>query len=186
MSRIGKLPIQIPTGVTISIDKSNVVTVKGPKGVLTRKVDPDISIAVENGEIQVTRPTEQKRHKALHGLYRSLINNMVTGVSTGYVRELEVVGVGYKAESKGKSLLELSLGFSHPIVMTLPPEVSVEAETKRGQAPTIKLESFDKELIGQVAAKIRGLRPPEPYKGKGVRFKNEQVRRKAGKSGGKK
>ncbi|MDP5171674.1 MAG: 50S ribosomal protein L6 [Bacteroidia bacterium] len=186
MSRIGKLPINVPAGVSITIDKSNVVTVKGPKGELTRKIDADINVAVEDGQLNVTRPTEQKRHKALHGLYRSLINNMVVGVSDGYVKEMEVVGVGYKAEAKGNNTLELSLGFSHPIVMVLPPEVVVEAETKRGQAPSIKLQSHDKELIGQVAAKIRGLRPPEPYKGKGIRFKGELVRRKAGKSGGKK
>lgn len=185
MSRIGKLPISVPAGVTVSVDKSNVVTVKGPKGELTQKVDADISVGIEDGTISVTRSTEQKRHKALHGLYRTLVNNMIVGVSQGYVKEMEVVGVGYKADSKGKNVLELSLGFSHPVVMVLPPEVSVEAETKRGAAPIIKLESHDKELIGQVAAKIRSLRPPEPYKGKGIRFKGEQIRRKAGKAGAK-
>lgn len=185
MSRIGKLPISVPAGVTVSVDKSNVVTVKGPKGQLSRKIDADIKLNVEDGEVTVVRPTDQKRHKALHGLYRSLVSNMVVGVSEGYVKEMEVVGVGYKADARSKNMLELSLGFSHPIVMVLPPEVTVEAETKRGAAPLIKLESHDKELIGQVAAKIRGLRPPEPYKGKGIRFKGEQVRRKAGKSGGK-
>lgn len=185
MSRIGKLPISVPAGVTVSVDKSNVVTVKGPKGELSQKVDADISVGIEDGTISVTRSTEQKRHKALHGLYRTLINNMVVGVSQGYVKEMEVVGVGYKADSKGKNVLELSLGFSHPVVMVLPPEVTVEAETKRGTAPIIKLESHDKELIGQVAAKIRSLRPPEPYKGKGIRFKGEQIRRKAGKAGAK-
>lgn len=185
MSRIGKLPISVPAGVTVSVDKSNVVTVKGPKGELAQKVDADIAVGIEDGTISVTRPTEQKRHKALHGLYRTLISNMVVGVSQGYVKEMEVVGVGYKADSKGKNVLELSLGFSHPVVMVLPPEVTVEAETKRGSAPIIKLESHDKELIGQVAAKIRSLRPPEPYKGKGIRFKGEQIRRKAGKAGAK-
>lgn len=185
MSRIGKLPISVPAGVTVSVDKSNVVTVKGPKGELTQKVDADISVGIEDGTISVTRSTEQKRHKALHGLYRTLVNNMIVGVSQGYVKEMEVVGVGYKADSKGKNVLELSLGFSHPVVMVLPPEVTVEAETKRGAAPIIKLESHDKELIGQVAAKIRSLRPPEPYKGKGIRFKGEQIRRKAGKAGAK-
>lgn len=185
MSRIGKLPISVPAGVTVSVDKSNVVTVKGPKGELAQKVDADIAVGIEDGTISVTRSTEQKRHKALHGLYRTLISNMVVGVSQGYVKEMEVVGVGYKADSKGKNVLELSLGFSHPVVMVLPPEVTVEAETKRGSAPIIKLESHDKELIGQVAAKIRSLRPPEPYKGKGIRFKGEQIRRKAGKAGAK-
>lgn len=185
MSRIGKQPIAIPAGVTVTVDKSNVVTVKGSKGELTQKVDADISVAIEDGQVTVSRPTDQKRHKALHGLYRTLISNMVVGVSEGYVKEMEVVGVGYKADSKGSNTLELSLGFSHPVVVVLPPEVTVEAETKRGAAPLIKLQSHDKELIGQMAAKIRSLRPPEPYKGKGIRFKGEQIRRKAGKSGAK-
>lgn len=186
MSRIGKLPIPVPAGVSLSVDKSNVVTVKGPKGQLSRRLDADIEVAVEGSQILVSRPTDQKRHKALHGLYRTLIANMVTGVSTGFTKEMEVVGVGYKAENKGANVLELSLGYSHPIVMVLPPEVTVETETKRGSAPAIRLASNDKELIGQVAAKIRSLRAPEPYKGKGIRFKGEAVRKKAGKSGGKK
>ncbi len=185
MSRIGKQPIAIPAGVTVTVDKSNVVTVKGSKGELTQNIDADISVTIEDGQIAVTRPTDQKRHKSLHGLYRTLIYNMVIGVSEGYVKEMEVVGVGYKADSKGSNTLELSLGFSHPVVVVLPPEVTVEAETKRGSAPLIKLQSHDKELIGQMAAKIRSLRPPEPYKGKGIRFKGEQIRRKAGKSGAK-
>lgn len=184
MSRIGKLPISIPSGVSIEVDKSNRVKVKGPKGELSQKIDPDIEVKVEGSEIQVSRPTDQKRHKAMHGLYRTLINNMVEGVSKGYEKNMEVVGVGYKAESTGK-VLELSLGFSHPIVMVLPEEISVETESKRGQAPKIKLTSIDKQLLGQVAAKIRSLRPPEPYKGKGIRFAGELIRRKAGKAGGK-
>lgn len=185
MSRIGKLPITIPSGVTIDVDKNNLVTVKGPKGELKQPVDPDMILETEDGSFVVKRPTEQKRHKALHGLYRTLINNMVVGVSEGYTLEMEVVGVGYKAEAKGKNHLELALGFSHPVVMILPPEVTVEAETKRGTNPKIVLTSIDKQLIGQMAAKIRALRPPEPYKGKGIRFKGEQIRRKAGKAGAK-
>lgn len=184
MSRIGKQPIGLPKGVTISVDKSNVVTVKGPKGELTQPVDADIKVEVEDGQITLTRPTEQKRHKAMHGLYRTLVQNMVVGVSEGYKKEMEIHGVGFKAEANGQQL-ELTLGFSHPIVMMLPPEIKASAETKRGEAPRITLESHDKQLLGQVAAKIRGFRPPEPYKGKGVRFKGEQIRRKAGKAGGK-
>jgi len=184
MSRIGKNPISVPAGVTISVDKSNVVTVKGPKGELKQKVDPDMAVKVEDGSIQVSRPTDQKRHRAMHGLYRTLINNMVIGVSQGYEKVMEVHGVGFKAEVKG-SQLELALGFSHPIVMILPPEITASAESKRGEAPVITLKSHDKELIGQVAAKIRSFRPPEPYKGKGIRFRGEQIRRKAGKAGGK-
>ena len=189
MSRIGKLPVPLPAGVTVSTDKSNVVTVKGPKGELKQQVDPDLTVEVKDGEVVVTPPTSeggkvQKRHKAMHGLYRSLISNMVVGVSEGYEKQMEVVGVGYKAESKG-NMLELSLGYSHPIVMILPPEISVETETKRGTPPKITLKGTDKQLIGQIAAKIRELRPPEPYKGKGVRFVGEQIRRKAGKTAGK-
>ncbi|MFK7972720.1 MAG: 50S ribosomal protein L6 [Bacteroidia bacterium] len=185
MSRIGKNPISIPSGVTINVDNSNVVTVKGPKGELKQAIDPDLAVNIEDGTLTVARPSEQKRHKAAHGLYRTLINNMVTGVSEGYEKKMEVVGVGYRAEAKGKSKLELALGFSHPIVMILPAEVEVETENARGQNPIITLRSFDKQLIGQVAAKIRGLRPPEPYKGKGIRFVGEQIRRKAGKAAGK-
>jgi large subunit ribosomal protein L6 len=184
MSRIGKQPITLPAGVTVSVDKSNVVTVKGPKGELKRKVDHDITVEVEGTEVKVSRHTEQKRHKALHGLYRTLVNNMVEGVDKGYEVIMEVHGVGFKAETKG-SMLELSVGFSHPIVMVLPGEIDAMAETKRGEPPMITLKSHDKELLGQIAAKIRSFRPPEPYKGKGIRFRGEQVRRKAGKAGGK-
>lgn len=185
MSRIGNNPISIPSGVTINVDKSNVVTVKGPKGELTQAVNPDLEISIEDGTLTVKRPSEQKRHKAAHGLYRSLIANMVTGVSEGYEKKMQVVGVGYRAEAKGKNRLEMALGFSHPVVMILPPEVEVETENARGQDPLITLRSHDKQLIGQIAAKIRGLRPPEPYKGKGIRFVGENIRRKAGKTAAK-
>ena len=181
MSRIGKLPIQIPEGVTITVAENNNVIVKGPKGELKQKVDPDIQIKIEENTLVVERPTEQKRHKALHGLYRSLINNMVIGVSEGYSIQQELVGVGYKAEAKGQ-LLELSLGYSHDIQLRLPDEVKVEAKTERRSNPVITLTSADKQLIGQVAAKIRSFRPPEPYKGKGIKFVGEQLRKKAGKS----
>jgi large subunit ribosomal protein L6 len=181
MSRIGKLPIKLPSGVSIEVSKDNTVTVKGAKGELQQKVDPDIQIKVEDGIIEVNRPTDQKRHKALHGLYRALLNNMVIGVSQGYIIQQELVGVGYKAESKGQ-ILELSLGFSHDIYIKLPNEVKVEAKTERRSNPVITLTSIDKQLIGQVAAKIRSLRPPEPYKGKGIKYVGEQLRKKAGKS----
>ncbi|MEM9985212.1 MAG: 50S ribosomal protein L6 [Bacteroidota bacterium] len=184
MSRIGKQPISLPKGVTFSVDKSNVVTIKGPKGELTQVVNPDIKVELEDGQVVVNRMTEQKRHKSMHGLYRTLINNMVQGVSEGYKTIMEVHGVGYKADVKGNQL-ELALGFSHPIVMILPPEIAATSETKRGEPPVITLESHDKQLLGQVAAKIRSFRPPEPYKGKGIRFRGEQIRRKAGKAGGK-
>lgn len=174
----------MPAGVSVSVDKSNLVTVKGPKGELTQSMDPDLTVDISEGELNVKRPTEQKRHRAMHGLYRSLLNNMVVGVSEGFVIKLEVVGVGYKADVQG-SQLELSLGYSHPIVLVLPPEIKVETETKRGAPPLITLTGIDKQLIGQVAAKIRSLRPPEPYKGKGIRYQGEQVRRKAGKTAGK-
>ena len=186
MSRIGKNPISLPDGVSVKFDdKSKVVTVKGPKGELTQRVDPDLDIKIEDGSLQVERPTDQKRHRAMHGLYRSLLDNMVVGVSQGYEKKLKVVGVGYRAEAKGKHQLELALGYSHPIVMALPEEIEVETETQRGQPPLITLRSIDKQLIGQVAAKIRGLRPPEPYKGKGVQFVDEVIRRKAGKTASK-
>lgn len=183
MSRIGRSPITIPAGVQISVAENNVITVKGPKGTLTEKFDRDITVEVENGIAEVKRPTDQKRHKALHGLYRSLLNNMLVGVSTGFKRELDVIGVGYRASNQG-NILELSIGYSHPIFMVLPSEVNIITETVKGQAPKIKLESSDKQLIGQVAAKIRSLRKPEPYKGKGIRYTEEVVRRKAGKSAG--
>ena len=183
MSRIGKLPIALPQGVEVKIDKNH-VTVKGKKGSLTQSFDVDMDIKVEGTNIIVSRPTEQKRHKALHGLTRSLINNMVVGVSEGYKTEQELVGVGYRATNKG-NLLDLTLGYSHNITFELPVEIKVTTTAEKGQNPKIILESTDKQLIGQVAAKIRSLRKPEPYKGKGVRYSDEIVRRKAGKSAGK-
>jgi large subunit ribosomal protein L6 len=185
MSRIGKSPVSIPQGVEITVSPKNEVTVKGPLGTLKQNVDPDITVQIENGELQLIRPTEQKRHKALHGLYRSLISNMVVGVSKGYETKQELVGVGYKASNEGQ-ILSLSLGFSHEIFMQIPAEVSVATETLKGKNPTVTLKSVDKQLIGQIAAKIRSLRKPEPYKGKGVKFEGEVLRRKAGKSAGKK
>jgi large subunit ribosomal protein L6 len=185
MSRIGKKPINLPGGVTVDVSAHGLVTVKGPKGTLTQDVNPDIEVKVEGNEIVVSRPTDSKRHKSMHGLYRSLINNMVIGVSEGYKKDLELVGVGYKATNQGQ-VLELSLGYSHNIFFALPSEVAVKTETPKGKNPVISLEAIDKELIGQVAAKIKGLRKVEPYKGKGVRFVGEQVRRKAGKTAGKK
>jgi large subunit ribosomal protein L6 len=179
------MPITVPSGVEIKIDNSNLVTVKGPKGQLMQQVDPDIKVSLEEGEITVTRPTDQKRHRSLHGLYRALINNMVQGVSQGFVKELEVVGVGYRAANTGQ-LLELTLGFSHPVMFYVPDEVKVTAGQEKGKNPIIKLESADKELLGQIAAKIRKFRKPEPYKGKGIRFVGEELRRKAGKAAAKK
>lgn len=185
MSRIGKKPINIPGGVTVDVSAYGLVTVKGPKGTLTQDVNPDIEVKVEGYEVVVARPTDSKRHKSMHGLYRSLINNMVIGVSEGYKRSLELVGVGYKATNQGQ-VLELSLGYSHNIFFALPQNVSLKTETPKGKNPVITLEAIDKELIGQIAAKIKSLRKVEPYKGKGVRFVGEQVRRKAGKTAGKK
>ncbi len=185
MSRIGKAPITIPSGVTLSVSKENLVTVKGPKGELSQHVDSDIIISEEEGNILVKRPSEQKRHKALHGLYRSLINNMVVGVTEGYKLEQELVGVGYKATNQGNTL-DLVLGYSHHIVFALPQEIKVTTTAEKGKNPTIILESIDKQLLGQVAAKIRSFRTPEPYKGKGIKFVGEQLRRKAGKSAAKK
>lgn len=185
MSRIGKLPIALPAGVTVTVSDKNVVSVKGPKGQLDRAVDADIKVEVEGNECRVARPTDSKRHKALHGLYRSLINNMVKGVSEGFTIKQELVGVGYRANANGQ-LLELALGYSHDIVLQVPAEVKLATETQKGKNPVITLESIDKELVGQVAAKIRSLRKPEPYKGKGVRFVGEVLRRKAGKSASKK
>jgi len=181
MSRIGLLPITIPGGVTIEVDSKNLVTVKGPKGELQQMVDSAIKVKVEENSIILERPNDEKRNKAMHGLYRSLINNMVIGVSEGYTIQQELVGVGYRAETKGQ-ILELSLGYSHDIHFRLPDEVKVEAKTERRSNPVITLTSADKQLIGQVAAKIRSLRPPEPYKGKGIKFVGEELRRKAGKS----
>lgn len=184
MSRIGKAPITLPAGVELKVSNGNVVTVKGPKGELHQAVDADIKVSVENNEILVTRPTDQKRHKAMHGLYRALINNMVFGVTTGYKVQQELVGVGYKAANDG-NVLDLTLGYSHHIYFEIPKEIKVKTEQEKGKNPIITLESADKQLIGQVAAKIRSLRKPEPYKGKGIKFVGEQLRRKAGKTASK-
>lgn len=184
MSRIGNAPISIEKNVTVSIDASNVVTVKGPKGELSENVHPDIEVVQENGQVVLNRPTDQKRHKSLHGLYRSLINNMVVGVTEGYVLALELVGVGYRVNNTG-NLLELTLGYSHPIYFMVPDEIKVTTAMEKGKNPTIILEGIDKQLVGQIAAKLRAFRKPEPYKGKGVRFVGENIRRKAGKTAGK-
>lgn len=185
MSRIGNKIITLPAGVSVEVSAGNLVTVKGPKGTLSQQIDQDIIVKIEDGVLTVARPTEQKRHKAMHGLYRSLINNMVVGVSEGYKKDLEIIGVGYKAANQG-NILELSLGYSHAIFMSVPAEIKVVTAMEKGKNPMVILEGIDKQLIGQVAAKIKSLRPVEPYKGKGVRFLGEQVRRKAGKAGGKK
>jgi large subunit ribosomal protein L6 len=181
MSRIGNAIINLPKGVTVTLGTGNVVRVKGPKGELTQTMDPDISLEIEEGVLRVTRPTDQKRHKALHGLYRALISNMVTGVSSGFKKELELVGVGFRAAATGQ-ILELQVGFSHPIFMALPKEIKLSSETVKGKNPTITLESNDRQLLGQVAAKIRSIRKPEPYKGKGIKYTDEVLRRKAGKT----
>lgn len=183
MSRIGKLPIHVPAGVTVTI-KDSVVTVKGPKGELVQTVNPAIEVSFEAGVLTLTRPTESKEHRAMHGLYRSLINNMVLGVSDGYKKELELVGVGYRVSNAGQ-LLDLSLGFTHNIYLQLPAEIKVETKSERNKNPLIILESADKQLLGQVCAKIRSFRMPEPYKGKGIKFVGEEIRRKSGKSAGK-
>ena len=184
MSRIGKLPITIPGSVNVSVGANNLVTVKGPKGTLTQAIDPEIVVKAENGEIIVERPTEQKRHKSLHGLYRSILANMVKGVSDGFEVKQELVGVGYKATVQGQ-LLDLAIGFSHEVMIELPKEITATAVTEKGKNPIITMQAMDKQLLGQVAAKIRSLRKPEPYKGKGIRFVDEKVRRKAGKTAGK-
>jgi large subunit ribosomal protein L6 len=184
MSRIGKAPIALPAGVEVKVSPSNEVSVKGPKGTLTQVIDADMSIQVENGVLSISRPTDQKRHKALHGLYRSLLNNMVIGVSQGYKKRQELVGVGYKATNDG-NILDLTLGYSHHIYFQVPAELSVKTEQDKGKNPIITLEGADKQLIGQVAAKIRSLRAPEPYKGKGIKFEGEMLRRKAGKTASK-
>ncbi len=184
MSRIGKAPITLPKGVTISVAGNNTVTVKGPKGELTRKVDSDIVIKVEGTTVTVERPTNQKRHKALHGLYRALIANMVTGVTEGYTKKLELVGVGFKAASTGQNL-DIAVGYSHNIIIQLPKEIKVATVTEKGANPLVTLESHDKELLGAISAKIRSLRKPEPYKGKGIKYVGEVLRRKAGKTAGK-
>ena len=185
MSRIGNKIITLPAGVSLDISAGNLVTVNGPKGTLSQQIDQDIMVEIEGNILTVKRPTEQKRHKAMHGLYRSLINNMVVGVSEGFQKDLEIIGVGYKAANQG-NILELSLGYSHMIFMAIPSEIKVATAMEKGKNPMVTLNGIDKQLVGQVAAKIKSLRPVEPYKGKGVRFVGEQVRRKAGKAGGKK
>jgi large subunit ribosomal protein L6 len=184
MSRIGNAPITIPEGVEIIVSKENIVTVKGKLGELSETINSSITVKIDDRELSLSRPNDEKELRSMHGLYRSLINNMVVGVTNGYVIEQELVGVGYRAKSQGQKL-ELSLGFSHPIIFQLPEQVKVTAATEKGKNPTIKLESFDKQLIGQVAAKIRSFRKPEPYKGKGILFKGEVIRRKAGKTAAK-
>jgi large subunit ribosomal protein L6 len=184
MSRIGKNPISIPDGVTVTVSDKNLVTVKGPKGELSRTIDPDMKIDVKDGSIEIVRPTESKRHKSMHGLSRTLINNMVVGVKDGYKKELELIGVGYRA-SVQNNVLELNLGYSHNIFLGLPPELKVNAVAEKGKNPEVSIEGIDKELVGMVAAKIKSLRKVEPYKGKGVRYKGEYVRRKAGKTAAK-
>lgn len=184
MSRIGKKSVTIPQGITITVGEDNVVTVKGPKGELKQAVDREIIVEVKDGEVIFTRPTDQIRHRAMHGLYRALVANMVKGVTEGYKKNLELIGVGFKASNQG-NLLDLSLGYSHNIVFEIPKELKVATAQEKGQNPTISLEGIDRQLLGQVAAKLRGLRKPEPYKGKGVRYVGEVVRKKAGKAAGK-
>jgi large subunit ribosomal protein L6 len=184
MSRIGKNPVTITDGVNVTVSPENVITVKGPKGELKQTVDRDIKIEVKDGKVEFVRPTDQIRHRAMHGLYRSLVNNMVKGVTEGYSKKLELVGVGFKAANQG-NVLDLALGYSHNIIFEIPKELKVTTSQEKGQNPMITLESIDKQLLGQVAAKIRSLRKPEPYKGKGVKFAGEVLRRKAGKAAGK-
>ena len=184
MSRIGKSPVTIPSGVEVKVD-GNVVSVKGPKGQLTQVIDSCVTLQIEGSEITFNRASDAPDHRAKHGLYRALLQNMVTGVSEGYKKEMEVIGVGYRATATGQQL-ELALGYSHPVIIEFPNEIKVSADTQKGKAPVVTLESHDKQLLGQAAAKIRSLRKPEPYKGKGIRFVGEEIRRKAGKSAGKK
>lgn len=184
MSRIGRKPVTVPEGVTITVGKDNIVTVKGKKGELKQLIDRDITVEVKDGQVTFNRPTDQIRHRAMHGLYRSLIANMVKGVMDGYERKLELIGVGFKAANQGQ-VIDLSLGYSHNILFEVPKEIKVATQTEKGQNPMILLEGIDKQLIGQVAAKLRSLRKPEPYKGKGVRYVGEVVRKKAGKAAGK-
>ena len=183
MSRIGKSIINIPSGVEVKVSEHNLVSVKGPKGELARTIDTDLKVVIEDGELAIQRPTDQKRHRAAHGLYRSLVNNMVIGVSEGFKKELQLIGVGYRASNTG-NLLELGVGYSHPIMFYIPDELKLETVTEKGKAPMIILSGIDKELVGEVAAKIRSFRPPEPYKGKGIKYKDEILRRKAGKVAG--
>jgi large subunit ribosomal protein L6 len=184
MSRIGKQPVVVPAGVTVTVGADNVITVKGPKGELKQAIDRDIKVEVKDGHVNFARPTDQIRHRAMHGLYRSLVNNMVKGVTEGYKKSMELVGVGYKAANQG-NVLDLALGYSHNIIFEIPKELKVVTAQEKGQNPTITLEGVDKQLVGAVAAKIRSLRKPEPYKGKGVKFVGEVLRRKAGKAAGK-
>ena len=184
MSRIGKSPIKLASGVTVTVSPANEITVKGPKGELKKSIDRDIKVEVKDGVVTVSRPTDQIRHRALHGLYRALLANMVKGVTDGFKKQLELVGVGYKAANQGQ-LLDLSLGYSHNIIFEVPKELKVSTLTEKGANPKIMLEGIDNQLLGQVAAKLRSLRKPEPYKGKGVRYSDEVVRKKAGKSAGK-
>ena len=184
MSRIGKKPIAVPSGVTITVGKDNVIAVKGPKGELKQNIDRDITVEVKDNQVSFTRPTDQIRHRALHGLYRALIANLIKGVTDGYERKLELIGVGFKAANTG-NVLDLALGYSHNIIFEVPKELKVATAQEKGQNPIITLEGIDKQLIGQVAAKLRSLRKPEPYKGKGVRYVGEVVRKKAGKAAGK-
>ena len=183
MSRIGKSPVTIPSGVEVKVE-GNTITVKGPKGTLAQEIDSCVQVNIENGTVTFTRESDAPSHRSKHGLYRALVNNMVVGVSEGFKKELEIVGVGYRANANGQKL-ELSLGYSHPYVIELPSEIKVSALSEKGKAPVVTLESHDKQLVGQAAAKIRSLRKPEPYKGKGIRFVGEEIRRKAGKSAGK-
>ena len=184
MSRIGKAPITIPEGIELKVGADNVVSVKGPKGELTQAVDRDLKVKVENGVATIERPTEQKRHKAMHGLYRTLISNMIEGVSNAYKVDLELVGVGYRAQIQGR-ILDLTVGYSHNVLFELPVEVKASVESKKGQNPKVSLESADKQLLGHISSKIRSIRKPEPYKGKGIRYSHEYIRRKAGKTAAK-
>jgi len=184
MSRIGKKPVEVPNGVTITVGNDNVITVKGPKGELKQAIDRDIKVEVKDGKVDLVRPTDQIRHKAMHGLYRSLVSNMVKGVTDGYKKQMELVGVGFKAANQG-NILDLALGYSHNILFEVPKELKISTSQEKGQNPMIHLESVDKQLLGQVCAKLRSLRKPEPYKGKGVKFAGEVLRRKAGKAAGK-
>jgi large subunit ribosomal protein L6 len=184
MSRIGKQPVTVPAGVTVTVGADNVITVKGPKGELKQPIDRDMKVEMKDGHINVTRPTDQIRHRALHGLSRSLLSNLVKGVTEGYQKKLELIGVGFKAANQG-NVLDLSLGYSHNIIFEVPKELKLATAQEKGQNPLITLDGIDRQLLGQVAAKIRGLRKPEPYKGKGVRYQGEVVRKKAGKAAGK-
>lgn len=181
MSRIGNNPINIPSGVTIDVSKGNLVTVKGKNGELKEQIHPELGVGIEDGVLSITRPSEQKRHKAMHGLSRALINNMVEGVTNGFTLSLALHGVGFRASNRG-NILEMSLGYSHPVVFLIPDEISLETKTEKGKPPVVILSSSDKQLVGEVAAKIKALRKPEPYKGKGIRFVGEEIRTKEGKS----